>query len=136
MYHKLVMVGYLGGDPEMRFTPSGTSVTNFSVATTRKWKNQDGSQGEETVWFRVAAWGNLADVCDKYLHKGSLVLVEGMLKPIEAYTKNDGTPGANYQMHANLVRFLDRAGETRTSQEEPREKPQAKPSLNEDDIPF
>ena len=67
MYHKITIVGYLGRDPDMRYTPNGSPVTNFSVATSRKWKNADGSQGEETTWFRVTTWLRMAEVCNQFL---------------------------------------------------------------------
>ena len=70
MYQKIVIVGNLGRDPEMRYTPSGQAVTNFSVATTRKWSDGNGQTREETIWFRVATWGKLAEVCNQYLAKG------------------------------------------------------------------
>jgi single-strand DNA-binding protein len=81
MYHTITVVGNLGRDPEMRYSPDGKPVTNFSVATNRKWTNADGTPGEETVWFRVACWGKLAEVCEQYLSKGRRVLVEGRLRP-------------------------------------------------------
>jgi single stranded DNA-binding protein len=67
MYHTITVVGNLGRDPELRHTPDGKPVTNLSVATNRKWTNADGTPGEETVWFRVACWGKLAEVCSEYL---------------------------------------------------------------------
>ena len=77
MYAKLTIVGNLGGDPEMRYTPDGTPVTNFSVAVNRRWNNADGSQGEETLWYRRTAWRKTAEVIKPYLSKGRQVLVEG-----------------------------------------------------------
>lgn len=112
MYHKIVIVGYLGRDPEMRYTADGTPVTSFSVATSRRWTNSDGSQGEETVWFRISAWRRLAETCNQYLSKGRLVLVEGRMNPDRAtggpriWTRQDGTPGASYEVTASMVKFL------------------------------
>jgi len=70
MYHKIIIVGNLGRDPEMRYTPDGTPVTHFSVATNRRWTDQEGQQHDETTWWRVTAWGRQAEVCNQYLQKG------------------------------------------------------------------
>ena len=112
MYHKVIIVGNLGRDPEMRYTPDGTPVTNFSVATNRKWTNADGSQREETVWFRVTVWRRIAEVCNQYLQKGRQVFIEGQLKPDQAtggpriWTGNDGVARAQYEITALTVKFL------------------------------
>ncbi len=140
MYHKVVVVGHLGRDPEMRYTPSGVPVTNFSVATTRRWKNQDGSDGEETVWFRVTTWRNLAEICNQYLSKGRLVLVEGILRPGEnggprVYQRSDGTWGAQYELNATTVRFLGGRGDRGAGAgAEPEEPPPG--FVEENEIPF
>ena len=81
MYHTIIIVGNLGKDPEMRYTPAGQAVTNFSVATSRQYTGSDGNQVKETIWFRVSAWGKQAETCNQYLKKGSKVLVEGRLTP-------------------------------------------------------
>jgi single-strand DNA-binding protein len=78
--NKLMIIGHLGRDPEMRYTPSGRPVTTFSVATSRSWHSADGERHEETEWFNVVAWGNLAEICNQYLHKGQQVYVEGRLQ--------------------------------------------------------
>ena len=114
MYHTVIVAGHLGRDPEMRYTPSGVPVTNFSMATSRKWTNQDGSTGEETIWFQVAAWSKLAETCNQYLSKGQAVLVEGRLKPDpetggpRVYQRQDGSYGAKFELTAWEVRFLGR----------------------------
>ena len=79
MYHTIIIVGNLGRDPEVRYTPSGQPVTSFSVATNRQYTNNAGETIKETLWFRVSAWGKTAEVCNQYLKKGSKVLVEGRL---------------------------------------------------------
>ena len=88
MYHTLIIVGNLGKDPEMRYTPSGQAVTSFSVASNRKYTSSNGEQVNETIWFRISAWGKQAEICNQYLKKGSKVLVEGRLTP----DKNTGGP--------------------------------------------
>src|SRR5688572_5118875 len=81
MYQSITIVGNLGKDPELRYTPSGQSVCSFSVATSRQYTAKSGEKVKETVWFRVSAWGKLAEVCNQYLTKGSKVLVVGQLTP-------------------------------------------------------
>ncbi len=78
--NKLMIIGHLGRDPEMRYTPSGKPVTTFSVATSRTWHSADGERHEETEWFNVVAWSSLAEVCNQHLKKGQQVYVEGRLQ--------------------------------------------------------
>jgi len=78
--NKVMIIGHLGRDPEMRFTPSGRPVTTFTVATNRTWNSTDGEKHNETEWFNVVAWGNLAEICKQYLNKGQQVYVEGRLQ--------------------------------------------------------
>ena len=112
MYQKIIIIGNLGRDPEMRYTAQGTPVTNFSVATSRKWTSADGTPGEETVWFRVTAWKRLAETCNQYLTKGQRVFVEGQLTPDPAtggprvWTRQDGSAGASFEIRAFTVKFL------------------------------
>ncbi len=141
MYHTLIIVGNLGKDPEMRYTPSGQAVTSFSVATSRQYTAGNGEQVKETVWFRVSAWGKTAEICNQYLKKGSKVLVEGRLTPDKAtggpriYTRGDGSAGAQFEVTASTVRFLSSRGETDSG-------PVAAGGMDmaelppEDDIPF
>lgn len=110
MYQKLIIIGNLGSDPEMRYTPATKAVTTFSVAVNNR---------DETMWVRVSAWEKLAETCNQYLHKGSKVLVEGRLKPDSSgnpttFTRKDGSVGASYEMTADNVRFL-----TGKAEEEP-----------------
>lgn len=78
--NKVMIIGHLGRDPEMRYTPSGKPVTTFTVATSRSWNSTDGERHTETEWFNVVAWGNLAEICKQYLTKGQQVYVEGRLQ--------------------------------------------------------
>jgi single-strand DNA-binding protein len=112
MYQKILIIGNLGRDPEMRYTPSGQAVTNFSVATNRQYTASDGQQVKETVWFRVSAWGRQAETCNQYLRQGSRVLVEGRLTADPAsggpriWTRQDGSSAASFEISAQTVRFL------------------------------
>jgi single-strand DNA-binding protein len=141
MYHKVILAGYLGRDPEMRYTPDGTPVTNFSVATTESWTGQDGQQQERTIWWRVAAWRRLAETCNQYLSKGRAVLVEGRIVPDEngnprVFTRSDGTPGASYEVTAVTVKFLGGRDDT-SGYEAPRDEDvPAEGEMDEDSIPF
>jgi single-strand DNA-binding protein len=120
-YQKVIIVGNLGQDPEMRYTGNGTPVTSFSVATNRRWTNQDGSQGEETVWFRVSAWRRLAETCAQYLSKGRQVMVEGRMTPDRetggprVWTGNDGVARASFELTADSVIFLQGRSDTSRS---------------------
>lgn len=78
--NKVMIIGNLGRDPELRYMPSGRPVTSFNVATTRSWTNAEGERREETEWFNVVAWGNLAEICKQHLRKGQQVYVEGRLQ--------------------------------------------------------
>lgn len=78
--NKVMIIGHLGRDPEMRYTPSGRPVTTFTVATNRSWNTTDGEKHNETEWFNVVSWGNLAEICKQYLSKGQQVYVEGRLQ--------------------------------------------------------
>lgn len=106
-YQKLIIVGHCGSNPEQRFTPAGDPVTTFSVATSRKYGEKD-----ETTWFRVTTWNKQAELCNKYLSKGSKVLVEGRLKAEpNVYQRKDGTWASSYEITAETVRFLTPKGE-------------------------
>jgi len=132
MYQKTVVVGHLGRDPEMRYTPSGVPVTSFSVATTRKWTNANGEQQEKTTWFRVTCWRKLAESTAQYLQKGRLVLVEGDVEA-SAWTDREGAARASLELTATTVKFLGGRGEV--SEGIPGE-PGGELPATEDEIPF
>ena len=117
MYHTIIIVGNVGKDPEMRYTPSGQAVTSFSVATNRQYTTGNGEQVKETVWFRVTTWGKTAETCNQYVKKGMKVLIEGRLTPDKAtggpriWTNQEGSAGASFEVTANTVRFLSARGE-------------------------
>lgn len=117
MYHEQTVIGNLGKDPDMRYTPDGKAVCTFSVAASNR--------KDETVWFRVTAWEKLAETCNQYLHKGSKVMVKGALRADESgnprvYKRNDDSWAASYEVAAENVRFL-------SGKEEP---------AVQDDVPF
>ena len=78
--NKVILIGYLGQDPEVRYTQNGVPVANFSIATSEQWKDRDGVKQEHTEWHRIVAWNRLAEICGEYLHKGSQVYIEGKLQ--------------------------------------------------------
>lgn len=112
MYQQITLVGNLGRDPEMRYTPSGVAVTNFSVATSRSWTGQDGQRQEKTVWFRVAAWRGLAETCNQYLTKGQRVLVTGEVEEPSTWTDQEGNTRVSLEVTARTVRFLNTRAES------------------------
>ena len=114
---KQIIVGNLGRDPEMRYTPSGQPVTDLSVAVNRQYTNNAGEKIEDVVWFKVTAWGKQAEVVNQYLHKGSKVLVEGRLGydrktggPRAWNDKNTGEAKSAFELGALEIRFLDSKG--------------------------
>lgn len=116
-YQKVVVVGNVGSSPEMRYTPGGQAVTNFSVASNRQYVAASGEKVEETTWFRVSTWGKLAETCNQHLKSGRQVLVEGRLTPDKdtggprVYAKKDGTQAASFEITADRVVFLGKSEE-------------------------
>lgn len=136
MWHTIIVAGNVGNDPEMRYTPSGQAVTSFSVATNRTYTNSNDQQVKETVWFRVSAWGKLAETTSQYLRKGSKVLVEGRLTADASgnprtFQRKDGTTGASFEISAATVRFLSSRGEESGSGED-----QGGAAESSEEIPF
>jgi single-strand DNA-binding protein len=115
--NKTIVIGNLGRDVTMRYTPSGQQVSDFSLATNEKWTGQDGQLQERVTWYKVTCWGKQAEVVNEYLHKGSKVLVEGRLTPDpktggpKMWKGNDGEMHASYELTAQHVEFLSPRGE-------------------------
>lgn len=110
-FHKLLVVGHLGQDPETRTTPGGETVTNCSVASSEKWTDKStGEMKERTTWFRVAFWGKLAETAGQYLKKGSLVYVEGTVGA-SSFTGRDGKASASLEVRARELKMLGKAPE-------------------------
>jgi single-strand DNA-binding protein len=143
MYQRIIIIGRLGQDPEMRYTAQGTPVTSFSVATDRVWTDQSGQRQERTVWFRVSAWRRLAETCNQYLTKGRLVMVEGEIQEPRTYQSRDGEWRASLDITARDVRFLGGRGDTGSSQDSSAREADTGdddsgngPILDEEEIPF
>ena len=107
--NKVMIIGNLGSEPEMRFTPNGNPVTSFRVATNRVYTTAEGERRQETEWFTVVAWNKLAEQCNQYLAKGRLVYAEGRLHT-RAWESQDGQKHSRAEIIANRVVFLDRQG--------------------------
>lgn len=141
MFEKVIVVGNLGNDPEMRYMPDGTAVTNFSVATNRQWTDQATGEGvEQTTWYRVSVWGRQAESCNEYLKKGRTVLVEGRMNADpdtggpRLFTRQDGTVGTSYELRAFNVRFL--GGSNGNGKKDDDSSYAGSPVSEEDEIPF
>ncbi len=109
--NKVLVIGNVGNDPEMRYTPSGAAVTSFNVATNRRYTTSAGEQREETEWFRVSAWSRLAETCNQYVTKGMKVYVEGRLNS-RPWIDRDGQARAGNEISATEVTFLDSRAST------------------------
>lgn len=104
-FNKIILVGYLGRDPEIRHTPQGEAVCNFSMATTERRKNAQGEMEELTTWFKVTVWRRQAEIANEYLSKGKQVYVEGRLRQAE-YTDRDGNKRTALEVSASDIQFL------------------------------
>lgn len=132
--NKMLVIGNLGTDPEMRYSPNGNPVTSFRIATTRTYTTQDGERRQETEWFTVVAWNQLAEQCNQYLSKGRRAYVEGRLQSHQ-WQGNDGQTRFRNEIIADRVLFLDRAGDQRSA--EPEERVLMRDgALTPDDLPF
>lgn len=141
--NKVILVGNLGKDPELRYTASGTAVVSFSLATTERYKDRDGAQQEKTEWHNIVAWRQLAEICGKYLHKGKQIFIEGKIQT-RSYDDRDGNKRYITEIVADQMQMLGRAGDDsgRSNQTTPQgpeptvssfDDPQGNP---DDDIPF
>ena len=111
MFQQITLVGNLGRDPEMRYTPSGVPVTSFSVATSRRYQGQDGQWQEKTIWFRATAWRKTAETVSQYLTKGSKVLIIGELEEPRPWTDKDGNTQVSLEVTVQTIKFLSARGE-------------------------
>jgi len=134
--NKVMVIGHLGKDPEMRYTPSGRPVTTFSVAVSRSWNTADGERRSETEWFNIVSWGNLAEICKQYLHKGQQVYIEGRLQT-RRWEDKEGQKHTNVEVVANEMMMLgDRKDYNKDSQELKQDEEPSDPMADEDEFPF
>jgi len=137
MYQQIMLVGNLGGDPELRHTPSGDAVASFNLAVNKSWTGQDGQRQAKTTWFHVAAWRKQADTVSHYLHKGSKVLVVGELEEARLWTDRDGKARASLEVTAQTVRFVGgRSDDGTSAADEPPPAPGSAAGVTAEDMPF
>ena len=131
--NKVMLIGRLGADPQLKYTPSGRANVNFNLATNASWKDQEGNQQERTDWHRIVAWGKLAEVIGEWLKKGSLVYMEGRLQT-RNYDDNNGVKRYITEVIATDMEMLGGKGQGESSEAGPPEEvPAGEP---EDDLPF
>lgn len=130
--NKVMIIGHLGRDPEMRYTPSGRPVTTFTVATSRTWNTSDGERHNETEWFNIVTWGNLAEICKQHLTKGQQVYIEGRLQT-RRWEDNDGVKHTSIEIVANEMMML---GERRDANANSQAGESPVPEDDEDEFPF
>lgn len=118
--NKVILVGHLGRDPEVRYTQGGQAVANFSLATTEQYSKRDGEREERTEWHRIVAWGRLAEICGEYLSKGRQVYIEGRIQTRE-WEDREGEKRRTTEIVAREMQMLGRRGETVSTTEEPRD---------------
>jgi single-strand DNA-binding protein len=133
--NKVMVIGHLGKDPEMRYTPSGRPVTTFSVAVSRSWNTADGERRSETEWFNIVAWGNLAEICKQYLHKGQQVYIEGRLQT-RRWEDKEGQKHTSVEVVANEMMMLGDRREGKGPQDEDEEDEISEQIADEDEFPF
>jgi single-strand DNA-binding protein len=133
--NKVILIGRLGADPEIRYTPSGAEVATFRIATSESWTNKSGEKEERTEWHRIVAWRGLAKICGEYLCKGKLVYVEGRLRT-RSWEDRDGNKRTTTEIEASDMKMLGGVGEAsrKAKEAEPESAPPA--AKEEEDIPF
>jgi single-strand DNA-binding protein len=138
MYQQITLIGNLGNDPEMRYTPTGVAVTSFSLAVSRSWTGKDGQRQEKTIWFRINAWDKLAETASQYLTKGRQVFVVGELEEPRTFTDRDGNTRVSLDVRALTIKFLGRAadGSGAPSPVAGSAQPPAGSEVHDEDIPF
>jgi single-strand DNA-binding protein len=132
--NKVMIIGHLGKDPEMRYTPAGRPVTTFTVAVSRTWNSADGERHAETEWFSIVAWGNLAEICKQYLTKGQQVYIEGRLQT-RHWDDKEGQKHTSIEIVTNEMMMLGERRDANPNQESVHPE-DGEPIANEDEFPF
>lgn len=130
-FNKVILIGNLGKDPDLRYTAQGTPVCSFSIATNERRKDRNGELQDQTTWFRVTLWQKRAENASQYLQKGMPVYIEGRLR-VEEYTDRDGKPRHSLEVEATEMQFIG----TRKQEEDYAPTQTATRDLDDDDIPF
>ena len=135
--NKVILVGNLGADPDVRYTPSGVAVANFSVATKETWKDKStGEKKEQTEWHKIVAWRRLGEICGEYLRKGSQVYIEGSLQT-RAWEDKEGSKRWTTEVVAYKMQMLGSSGDKMSDRDPQGDLPEEPPpNLPEDDVPF
>ena len=132
--NKVILVGNLGKDPELRYTPSGQAVATFSLATNRKWKDKEGQMQDQTEWHNIVAWGRQAEIAKEYLKKGSPLFVEGRIQ-YRTYNDREGNKRFITEIVAQSVQMLGRKG-AEAAPDMPEETAAEAPPSSDEEIPF
>jgi single-strand DNA-binding protein len=133
--NKVMLIGRLGADPEIRYTPSGAEVATFRMATSESWTNKSGEKEERTEWHRIVAWRGLAKICGEFLNKGKLVYVEGRLRT-RSWEDRDGNKRTTTEVEATDMKMLGGMGEASRKAKEPEAESAPPAAKEEEDIPF
>lgn len=135
MINKAILIGNLGSDPEVRYTQGGTAVANFNIATTEKWKGQDGEWQEQTEWHRIVVWAKLAEICGEYLSKGSKVYIEGRIQTRQ-WDDRDGNKRYTTEIVAREMKMLDSKGASSGGGYEEPPMPEPRSGADGEEVPF
>jgi len=137
MVNKALLIGRLGADPEVRYTPDGLMVTNFRLATDMQWKDKNGEKLQKTEWHRIVAYGKLAEICSNYLSKGKLIFIEGRIQT-RSWEDKDGVKRSTTEIVAANMQMLDTRGQARSQDAAADDQAAVYSGLdqNPDDVPF
>jgi single-strand DNA-binding protein len=137
MVNKVILIGRLGRDPEVSYTPDGTMITKFTLATDEQWKDKNGEKAQRTEWHRIVTWGKLAEICGNYLVKGKLVFVEGRIQT-RSWEDKEGVKRFTTEIIASNMQMLDTKGQTKSAEAPVEAAAGNMDDMNEplDDVPF